>query len=113
MASGSPNVGGGSGGGIKPQLDNQLQMTTGPPSFHPKCGQLVTLCSSRRTATRSHAVQEFNHGLVFSHTPLVDNQVCLLFTWFKLSKNTCVILIFVYVQKLQLICIYKNRYLLP
>ena len=56
--------------------DNQLQMTTGgPPSFHPKCGQLVTLCSSLRTATRSHAVQEFNHGLVFSHTPLVDNQV--------------------------------------
>ena len=72
MASGSSNI-----MGSKPQLDNQqLQMTTVPPTFHPKCGQLVTLCSNRRTATRSHAVQEFNHGLVFSHTALVDNQVC-------------------------------------
>ena len=86
MASGSPNVGAGGGGGIKPQLDNQLQMTTGPPSFHPKCGQLVTLCSSRKTATRSHAVQEFNHGLVFSHTPLVDNQVCFVLFYLHGSK---------------------------
>lgn len=54
-------------------LDNQLQMSI--PTFHPKSGQLVTLASNRRTATRSHAAQEFNHGLVFSNTPLADNQV--------------------------------------
>ena len=54
-------------------LDNQLQ--TNVPTFHPKCGQLVTLTSTRRTATRSYAAQEFNHGLVFSNTPLCDNQI--------------------------------------
>ena len=81
MASGSSNI-----MGSKPQLDNQqLQMTTVPPTFHPKCGQLVTLCSNRRTATRSHAVQEFNHGLVFSHTALVDNQVCVFFILYLFS----------------------------
>jgi hypothetical protein len=56
-------------------LNNQLNMNTVAPTFHPKCGQLVTLSSNRRSATRTHAAQEFNHGLVLSNTPLVDNQV--------------------------------------
>ena len=54
-------------------LDNQLQLSI--PTFHPKCGQLVTLSSNKRTAKRSNAAQEFNHGLIFSHTHPVSNQV--------------------------------------
>lgn len=63
-------------------LDNQIQLSN-VPTFHPKCGQLVTLSASRRTATRSHAAQEFNHGLVFSNAPLADNQVKNLHTFEK------------------------------
>ena len=64
-------------------LDNQLQLSI--PTFHPKCGQLVTLSSNKRTAKRSNAAQEFNHGLIFSHTHLVSNQVCRYLTSVHLS----------------------------
>ena len=68
-------------------LDNQLQLSI--PTFHPKCGQLVTLSSNKRTAKRSNAAQEFNHGLIFSHTHLVSNQVCRYLTSVHLSKFLC------------------------
>lgn len=45
------------------------------PTFHSRCGQLVTLSSGNRTASRTHATQEFNHGLVMSGSPLQDNQM--------------------------------------
>ena len=43
--------------------------------FHPKCGQLVVLSQCGRTASRSHANQEFNHGLILSSTPLQDDRM--------------------------------------
>ena len=62
--------------------------------FHLRCGQLVSLSQAGRTASRSHATQvgernstkmdikpanvlfqEFNHGLVLSAAPLLDNQM--------------------------------------
>ena len=46
-----------------------------PPSFHAKKGQLVTLTQTYKTATRNHATQEFNHGLVLSCSTLQDNQM--------------------------------------
>merc|ERR550532_3669697 len=54
-----------------------LQDATGTsgPVFHSRCGQLVTLSKDNRTASRSHATQEFNHGLVFSAVPLEENQM--------------------------------------
>ena len=50
-------------------------MTGSGPVFHPRCGQLVSLSQAHRTASRSHATQEFNHGLVFSAGALEDNQM--------------------------------------
>lgn len=46
-----------------------------PAAFHEKRGQLVSLTSDGRTASRTHATQEFNHGLVLSSTTLPDNQL--------------------------------------
>ena len=46
-----------------------------PPSFHPRCGQLVSIHENSKTASRTHAAQEFNHGLVISNSPLTDNQM--------------------------------------
>ena len=66
------------------------EISSVPLSFHRRCGELVTLSSNcnnqtnssskgagkRYTgATRTHASQEFNHGLVFSSTPLQDDQI--------------------------------------
>ena len=50
-------------------------MTGLAPVFHPRCGQLVSLSKDNRTASRSHATQEFNHGLVFSAGALEENQM--------------------------------------
>ena len=44
-------------------------------TFHSQCGQLIRISGCRRSASRSHASQEFNHGLVFSSAPLVDDQI--------------------------------------
>ena len=44
-------------------------------SFHPRCGQLIRLDPSRKSASRSNASLEFNHGVVFSGAPLVDDQI--------------------------------------
>lgn len=44
-------------------------------AFHEKRGQLVSLSPDGRTASRTHATQEFNHGLVLSSFPLPDNQL--------------------------------------
>ena len=41
--------------------------------FHPKCGEHVGLSNENRTATR--IASEFNHGLVFSSDPLLDEQL--------------------------------------
>jgi neuralized-like protein 4 len=43
--------------------------------FHPKCGQLVVLSKCGRTASRSHANQEFNHGLILGCVPLQDDRI--------------------------------------
>ena len=74
------------------------EAAAGPESqaavFHLRCGQLVSLSQAGRTASRSHATQvgenlyqtrsrklqmsffqEFNHGLVLSAAPLLDNQM--------------------------------------
>lgn len=40
-------------------------------SFHTKCGRRITLTNNNRTATRS--ISDFNHGLVLSAEPLVDD----------------------------------------
>jgi len=39
--------------------------------FHPKCGDRVVFLNNNTTAIR--AIWEFNHGIVLSNTPLVDN----------------------------------------
>ena len=57
--------------------------TTAPPGsssstglcFHSRCGHLVSLSPCLRSAVRSHASQEFNHGVVLSERPLQDNQI--------------------------------------
>lgn len=41
--------------------------------FHTKCGEKVILSNNNRTASRNNS--EFNHGVVFSSTPLVENQL--------------------------------------
>lgn len=41
--------------------------------FHPKCGEHVRLSNENRTATR--IASEFNHGLVFSSEPLLDEEL--------------------------------------
>ena len=43
--------------------------------FHRKCGQLVVLSTCGKTASRSHANQEFNHGLILSSSPLQDDRM--------------------------------------
>ncbi|XP_043229650.1 neuralized-like protein 4 isoform X2 [Amphibalanus amphitrite] len=43
--------------------------------FHSRCGELIVLSNSNKTAVRSSATHEFNHGLVFSHAPLNDYQI--------------------------------------
>ena len=58
-------------------------VTLSPPSFHAKKGQLVTLTQTYKTATRNHATQEFNHGLVLSSFPLQDNQI------FEVVNSSC------------------------
>ncbi|XP_055383561.1 neuralized-like protein 4 isoform X2 [Condylostylus longicornis] len=40
-------------------------------SFHPRCGRRVTLTNSNRTAMRN--ISDFNHGLVLSAEPLMDD----------------------------------------
>lgn len=44
-------------------------------SFHSKCGHLVTLSPELKSASRTHAATEFNHGLVFSSRPLQDDEI--------------------------------------
>ncbi|TRY73920.1 hypothetical protein TCAL_09119 [Tigriopus californicus] len=44
-------------------------------SFHYKCGHLVTLSPELKSASRTHAATEFNHGLVFSSRPLQDDEI--------------------------------------
>ncbi|XP_037089582.1 LOW QUALITY PROTEIN: neuralized-like protein 4, partial [Pollicipes pollicipes] len=43
--------------------------------FHSRCGDSIILSNGSRTAERSQASHEFNHGLVFSHSPLRDEQL--------------------------------------
>ena len=43
--------------------------------FHSRCGELIVLSNGNKTAVRSSATHEFNHGLVFSHAPLNDYQI--------------------------------------
>lgn len=39
--------------------------------FHRRCGKRITLTNNNRTAMRN--ISEFNHGLVLSADPLVDD----------------------------------------
>lgn len=43
--------------------------------FHQKYGQLVVLSDSGTTASRTHANQEFNHGLIMSSSPLQEDRI--------------------------------------
>ena len=52
-------------------------------SFHPNCGKRIVLSNNNRTATRN--VTEFNHGLVLSTQPLVDD---FLFE-IKIDEKVC------------------------
>ena len=47
----------------------------GGNKFHSRCGELIVLSNGNKTAVRSLASREFNHGLVFSHAPLNDYQI--------------------------------------
>lgn len=67
--------GGGSGAGIGDKAAVPSGAGSVSPSFHPRCGQLVAFSSGHRCASRTHAAQEFNHGLVLSSQPLQDNQI--------------------------------------
>ena len=52
-----------------------MPMSASPLTFHPRCGHLVSLSACLRRACRSHAAQEFNHGLVLSSAPLDHDQI--------------------------------------
>jgi neuralized-like protein 4 len=75
--------GGGGGGGkppeaVGPSSSSSVGGATASsvvPSFHPRSGQLVSFSNGHRCASRTHAAQEFNHGLVLSSQPLQDNQI--------------------------------------
>ena len=80
-------------GGATSNMESSLVSDSQAPVFHGRSGQLVTLSQAGRTASRSHAtqvhslkiwktgqtqshnMQEFNHGLVLSAAPLLDNQM--------------------------------------
>ena len=47
----------------------------GGNKFHGRCGELIVLSNGNKTAVRSLASHEFNHGLVFSHATLNDYQI--------------------------------------
>ena len=80
-------------GGATSNMESSSVSDSQAPVFHGRSGQLVTLSQAGRTASRSHAtqvhslkiwktgqtksrnLQEFNHGLVLSAAPLLDNQM--------------------------------------
>jgi len=53
----------------------QQQLSLPPSAFHARCGRLVALSRGATSATRTHAAQEFNHGVVVSAAPLTDDVI--------------------------------------
>jgi Neuralized len=49
--------------------------------FHSKCGHLIKLSGSQRTAERRRPLDEFNNGVVVTHRPLLNNEL------FEVTKN--------------------------
>lgn len=43
--------------------------------FHHKCGHLIKLSGSQRTAERRRPLDEFNNGVVVTHRPLLNNEL--------------------------------------
>ncbi|XP_023215732.1 neuralized-like protein 4 isoform X1 [Centruroides sculpturatus] len=43
--------------------------------FHERCGSMIKLSNSNRTAERKRPVDEFNNGVVMTHRPLIDNEL--------------------------------------
>ena len=43
--------------------------------FHERCGTLVKLSNSRRTAERQRPLDEFNNGVVMTARPLRDDEM--------------------------------------
>lgn len=43
--------------------------------FHVRCGSLVHLSATNRTAERRRPLDEFNNGVVMTHRPLRDNEL--------------------------------------
>jgi neuralized-like protein 4 len=44
-------------------------------TFHERCGSLVKLSNSRRTAERRHPLDEFNNGVVMTNRPLKNDEL--------------------------------------
>lgn len=44
-------------------------------TFHERCGSLVKLSNSRRTAERRRPLDEFNNGVVMTNRPLKDDEL--------------------------------------
>lgn len=53
-------------------------------SFHRRCGSRIHLSNSNRTARRN--INDFNHGIVLSAEPMVDD------VWFqvRIDEKVCV-----------------------
>ncbi len=43
--------------------------------FHERCGSLIKLSNSRRTAERRKPLDEFNNGVVMTHRSLRDDEM--------------------------------------
>ena len=50
-------------------------------TFHDRCGTLVKLSNSGRTAERQRALDEFNNGVVMTARPLRDNERFEVVNW--------------------------------
>lgn len=72
------NVSAGQIGNNNPSdLDNMVNYTSGSDRlrFHDKCGTLVKLSNSSRTAERRRPLDEFNNGVVMSSRALRENEL--------------------------------------
>lgn len=51
-------------------------------TFHDKCGGLVKLSNTRRTAERRRPLDEFNNGVVMTNRPLKDDEMFEVLVFF-------------------------------
>jgi len=60
---------------VSADMASACEPSSAPSAFHQRCGHLVSLQRGATSAVRTHAAQEFNHGVVLSEKPLLDDVI--------------------------------------